>query len=181
MILMANIQKATLRIDNIRSFLYRSYTKELGMTQLLPDDVPDCMIFLLAKVYQKAHASFTKQLTPYGLTNMQHLVLESLWYKPGMTAAQMGKFLILDKATLSDVLDRMVKGGWIEKKPDEKDRRLFSIFTSKKADDLKQNLIIERRTANEDLMKGLSPEEKTFFRQLLIDIINKDSTSLDTN
>jgi len=144
------------------------------MTQILPDDVPDCMIFLLAKVYQKAHASFTKQLVPYGLTNMQHLVLESLWYKPGMTASQMGKFLLLDKATLSDVLDRMAKGGWIEKRPDEKDRRLFAVYTSQKADDLKQNLIMERKKANEELMKGFSPEEKILFRRLLIDIINKD-------
>ena len=144
------------------------------MTRKLPDDVPDCLIFLLAKVYQKAHASFKKQLTPYGLTNMQHLLLESLWYKQGMTASQMGKFLILDKATLSDVLDRMIKGGWIEKKPNEKDRRLFSIYTSKKADDLKQDLIMERRKANEEIMQGFSFEEKILFKRLLIDIINKD-------
>jgi DNA-binding MarR family transcriptional regulator len=144
------------------------------MAQILPDDVPDCMIFLLAKVYQKAHASFTKQLVPYGLTNMQHLVLESLWYKPGMTASQMGKFLLLDKATLSDVLDRMVKGGWIEKRTDEKDRRLFAVYTSQKADDLKQDLIMERRKANEELMKGFSTEEKILFRRWLMDIINTD-------
>jgi DNA-binding MarR family transcriptional regulator len=144
------------------------------MTQRLPDDVPDCLIFLLAKVYQKAHASFKKQLTPYGITNMQHLVLEGLWFKQGMTASQMGKFLILDKATLSDVLDRMVKSGWVEKKMDKKDRRLSSIHTSKKADDLKQELIMERRNANEDLMKGFSSEEKILFRRLLIDIINKN-------
>jgi DNA-binding MarR family transcriptional regulator len=143
------------------------------MTQILPDDVPDCLIFLLAKVYQKAHASFKKQLTPYGLTNMQHLVLESLWYKQGMTASQMGKFLILDKATLSDVLERMVKSGWIEKRPDEKDRRLSSVYTSKKADDLKEELIKERRNANEELMKGFSNEERILFRRLLIDMINK--------
>ncbi|MCM2286757.1 MAG: MarR family transcriptional regulator [Desulfobacula sp.] len=144
------------------------------MAQILPDDVPDCMIFLLAKVYQKAHASFTKQLIPYGLTNMQHLVLESLWYKPGMTASQMGKFLLLDKATLSDVLDRMAKSGWVEKRPDEKDRRLFAIYTSQKADTLKQDLIMERRKANEELMKGFSPEEKILFRRWLMDIINTD-------
>jgi len=105
---------------------------------------------------------------------MQHLVLEGLWFKQGMTASQMGKFLILDKATLSDVLDRMVKSGWVEKKMDKKDRRLSSIHTSKKADDLKQELIMERRNANEDLMKGFSSEEKILFRRLLIDIINKN-------
>ena len=140
----------------------------------LPDDVPDCMVFLLAKAYQKAHANFKKQLVSYGLTNLQHLVLEGLWYRQGMTAAQLGKFLILDKATLSGVLERMVKGGWIEKKPDEKDKRLLSIYTSKKADDLKENLISERQTANEKILKNFSMEEKILFRRLLLDVINSD-------
>ena len=45
------------------------------------------MVFLLGKAYQKAHAGFKKQLAPYGLTNLQHLVLEALWYRQGMTAA----------------------------------------------------------------------------------------------
>lgn len=138
----------------------------------LPDDVPDCMVFLLAKAYQKAHADFKKQLTAYGLTNLQHLVLEGLWYRQGMTASQLGKFLILDKATLSGVLERMGKGGWIEKKPSETDKRLLSIFTSKKADDLKEDLIAERKTSNEQILKTFSLEEKIIFRRLLIDVIN---------
>ena len=138
----------------------------------LPDDVPDCMVFLLAKAYQKAHANFKKQLIPYGLTNLQHLVLEGLWYKQGMTAAQLGNFLILDKATLSGVLERMVKAGWVEKKPDDKDKRLLSIHTSNKADDLKKDLIKERKTANEEILKNFSIEEKILFKRFLADVIS---------
>lgn len=140
----------------------------------LPDDVPDCMVFLLAKAYQKAHANFKKQLMPYGLTNLQHLILEGLWYRQGMTAAQLGKFLILDKATLSGVLERMVKAGWIEKKTSETDKRLLSIYTSQKADDLKKDLIAERQTSNEQILKRFSKEEKMLFRRLLIEVIDSE-------
>ena len=56
--------------------------------------MPDCTIFLLAKAYQKAHADFKKILKPYGLTNLQHLVLEGLWYQEGQTAAELGKLLV---------------------------------------------------------------------------------------
>ncbi len=143
------------------------------MTQL-PDDVPDCMLFLLGKAYQKAHADFKKQLTAYGLTNLQHLVLEGLWYKQGMTAAQLSKFLILDKATLSGVLDRMVAGEWIRKQPHPDDRRTWSIHTSPKADDLKEALINERLAANEQILKRFSLEEKILFKRLLMDVINTD-------
>lgn len=143
------------------------------MTQL-PDDVPDCMVFLLGKAYQKAHADFKKQLTAYGLTNLQHLVLEGLWYKQGMTAAQLGKFLILDKATLSGVLDRMVAGEWIQKRPHPDDRRTLSIHTSPKADALKEALVNERIAANEQILKRFSLEEKILFKRLLMDVINTD-------
>ncbi|NOX33801.1 MAG: MarR family transcriptional regulator [Deltaproteobacteria bacterium] len=138
----------------------------------LPDDVPDCMVFLLAKAYQKAHADFKKQLIPYGLTNLQHLVLEGLWYKQGMTAAQLGKFLILDKATLSGVLERMVKGGWIKKQINKKDKRLLSIYTSPKADNLKNDLTKERQKANQEILQGFSIEEKILFKRFLTDVIN---------
>jgi DNA-binding MarR family transcriptional regulator len=140
----------------------------------LPDDVPDCMVFLLAKAYQKAHANFKKQLTPYGLTTLQHLVLEGLWYRQGMTAAQLGKFLILDKATLSGVLERMVKGGWIQKKTNKKDKRQLSIHTSQKADALKVELIKERQKSNEALLKPFSTEEKILFKRFLTDVITTE-------
>ena len=51
----------------------------------LTKPLPDCTIFLLAKAYQKAHGRFKEMLKPYGLTNLQHLVLEGLWYESGQT------------------------------------------------------------------------------------------------
>ena len=137
----------------------------------IPDDLPDCMIFLLGKAYQKAHADFKKRLTPYKLTNLQHLVLEGLWYKQGITAAELGKMLILDKATLSGVLERMIKGGWIVKKADQNDARFQLIFSTKKANDLKETLIEERKTANHELLKDFSIEEKLLFKRMVKDLI----------
>ncbi len=137
----------------------------------LPKDLPDCTIFLLGKAYQKAHGDFKKRLKPYKLTNMQHLVLEGLWYKPGMTAAELGNSLILDKATLSGVLDRMVQGGWIEKEQDLEDRRISRIFPSEKARRMKAELIKEREKANTHLLKDFSMEERLLFKRLLRDLI----------
>ena len=137
----------------------------------IPDDLPDCTVFLLGKAYQKAHSDFKKRLKPYGLTNMQHLVLEGIWYKEGMTAAELGKTLILDKATLSGVLERMESGGWIVRKPDPEDRRIHRLYTSEKADGLKQSLIRERKKANEVLLAGFSLEEQVLFKRLLRDLL----------
>ena len=140
----------------------------------LPDDLPDCMIFLLGKAYQRAHADFKKRLKPYDLTNLQHLVLEGLWYRPGITAAELGKMLILDKATLSGVLERMVQAKWIIKKADPDDARIQLILTTKKTDDLKEVLLKERQTANHELLQNFSMEEKLLFKRMIKDLIEKD-------
>ena len=137
----------------------------------LPEDLPDCMVFLLGKAYQKAHGDFKKRLKTYGLTNMQHLVLEGLWYKEGMTAAEVGKLLILDKATLSGVLERLADTGWIIKRTDPEDGRVQRLYPSEKADEFKDRLIEERKKANKTILKKFNIEEQVLLKRLLRDLI----------
>lgn len=133
--------------------------------------LPDCTIFLLAKAYQKAHGRFKEMLKPFGLTNLQHLVLEGLWHEAGQTAAELGKMLIMDKATLSGVLDRMSDAGWIEKRPDPGDRRVVRLFPTRYADDRKPELIELRKQANEALLKRFSVEEQVLLKRFLWDLM----------
>lgn len=137
----------------------------------LPEDLPECMVFLLGKAYQKAHSDFNRRLRPYGLTNMQHLVLEGLWYQPGMTATELSRLLILDKATLSGVLERMSDTGWIVREPHPEDRRVQRIYPSDHANRLKPELIAKRQEANQEILEAFTPEERLLFKRFLRDII----------
>ena len=132
--------------------------------------LPDCTIFWLAKAYQKAHGDFKESLKPYGLTNLQHLVLEGLWYAQGQTAAELGKMLVLDKATLSGVLERMHESGWIEKRRDPDDRRVVRLFPSAKAEARKDELIALRRNANAAFLMDFSHEEQVLLKRMLKDL-----------
>ena len=130
----------------------------------------DCVIFLLAKAYQKAHAHFKKRLIAYGLTPIQHLILEALWLQDGQSAGDIGKKLVLDAATLSGVLDRLAAGDWITKEPDPDDKRILRIFLTSKCKDLKPRLSEERNQANEEIMQKLTLEEKILLKRLLRDV-----------
>lgn len=133
-------------------------------------NIPDCTIFLLAKAYQKAHGQFKAKLRPYNLTNLQHLVLEGLWIEEGVTAADLGKLLVMDKATLSGVLDRMIDSGWIRKEGDPDDGRVLRLYTTGQAAALKNELIALRVAANEEMLAGFSHEEQVLFKRLLKDL-----------
>lgn len=130
----------------------------------------DCIIFLLAKAYQKAHGHFKKRLQGSGLTPVQHLVLEALWAEEGLSAGDIGKKLMLDSATLSGILERMAEKGWIVKSTDEVDKRFIRIYLADRAKDMKTSLIEEREQANEKILVALSLEEKVLLKRLLRDL-----------
>jgi len=130
----------------------------------------DCIIFLLAKAYQKAHGDFKKRLQSYGLTPIQHLILEVLWGKDGLSASDIGKKLVLDGATLSGVLDRLTAGGWILKESDTEDKRVLRNFLTQKSKELKPKLSEARNQTNEELLKSFPIEEKVLLKRFLRDM-----------
>jgi DNA-binding MarR family transcriptional regulator len=130
--------------------------------------LPDCFTFMLAKAYQRAHGHFRKTLEPFGLTNIQHAVLEALWYEDGQTATELGQLLVLDKATLSGVLARMEESGWVERRPDQSDGRVMRVFSSSQANSVKAKLIAAREAADQEILSRYSLEERLLFKRFLM-------------
>ena len=125
---------------------------------------------MLAKAYQRSHGHIRRKLEPFGLTNIQHVVLEGLWHQEGQTAAELCKLLVLDKATLSGVLARMQESEWIERRSDAEDGRVMRIFTSARADAVKDDLIAARIRSDEELLGHFSLEERLLFKRFLLDL-----------
>jgi len=130
-----------------------------------------CYVYLLSKAYQKGHGLVQKRLLPYGLTNIQYVVLELLWHQKGLTAGEVGKLLVIDKATLSGVLDRMVDSKWLIRRQKKSDKRIFRLYPSRKATRLKKKLVEERRDANEEFLVDFTTEERILLRRLLLALL----------
>ncbi|MDO9514814.1 MAG: MarR family transcriptional regulator [Syntrophales bacterium] len=130
----------------------------------------NCYIFLLSKAYQKGHGLVQKRLQPYGVTNVQYVILEALWHQEGLTAVELGQLLTIDKATLSGILDRMADADLLIKRHDTKDKRMFRLYPTENANNLKDTLIEQRKQANEELLAGFTQEERILLRRLLLSI-----------
>jgi len=130
----------------------------------------DCVVFLLAKAYQKAHATLKKRVSEYGLTPIQVLVLEAIRLEEGVSAGEVGRRVLLDSATLSGVLDRLAERQWIVKETDSQDKRSLRIYLGEKAKESIHDIGRAREQANKDLLKGFSMEEKVLFKRLLRDM-----------
>jgi DNA-binding MarR family transcriptional regulator len=130
----------------------------------------DCIIFLLAKAYQRAHSAFKQKLAPFGITPVQHLILAALSEADFLSPAEISDQIAMDGATLSGVLDRMAEAGLIKKEGNPGDRRSIRASLTPKAKRMREDLAEQRKAINEELTAKLSLEEKLLLKRMLRDL-----------
>lgn len=130
----------------------------------------DCIIFLLAKAYQRAHSSFKQKLAPFGITPVQHLILTVLGEEEFLSPAEISDRIAMDGATLSGVLDRMTEGGLIKKEENREDRRSIRVSLTARAKRMREDLAEQREAINEELTARLSLEERLLLKRMLKDL-----------
>ncbi len=130
----------------------------------------DCIMFLLAKAYQKAQAAFKQKLIPFGITPVQHLILAVLSEEDFLSPAEISERIAMDGATLSGVLDRMAEAGLIKKEENPVDRRSIRVSLTVRAKKMREDLAEQRRVLNDEVTARLSLEEKLLLKRMLRDL-----------
>ena len=67
-------------------------------------------------------------LDPFELTYTQYITLLSLWEKDGVTVNELGSTLYLDSGTLTPLLKKLEKKGWVIKRRSVEDERMVQIY-----------------------------------------------------
>jgi DNA-binding MarR family transcriptional regulator len=134
----------------------------------------DCIVFLLAKAYQAAHSVFKGKLESYGLTPVQNLILEVLWEQEAITIGEISKRVVMDYATLSSILDRMVASDWVKKERNPDDGRSWQVYLSQKGRDMKEALLAAQEATNRQMTAKLSESERLLLFRMLKDLRGTD-------
>ncbi|MBQ3207802.1 MAG: MarR family transcriptional regulator [Bacteroidales bacterium] len=70
---------------------------------------------------------YTPLLEPLGLTYTQYIAMMVMWEHKSISVRDMGKLLFLDSGTLTPMLKKMEKAGWISRKRSEEDERMVMV------------------------------------------------------
>ncbi len=70
---------------------------------------------------------YTPRLKPLGLTYTQYIVFLVLWEKDGISVTEIGERLMLDNGTLSPLLKKLERSGYIERRRSSEDERVVVI------------------------------------------------------
>ena len=79
---------------------------------------------------------YTPLLEPLGLTYTQYIVMMVMWEHKSISVRDMGKLLFLDSGTLTPMLKKMEKAGWIQRKRSERDERMVILTITARGEEL---------------------------------------------
>ena len=96
------------------------------------------LCFPLYACSRKIVGSYTPYLKPLGLTYTQYIVLMVLWEKESVNVGQLGEILRLDAGTLTPLLKRLEKAGYVTRERSKEDERVTVISITPEGDSLKE-------------------------------------------
>lgn len=118
---------------------------------------------LLMLGFYRSNKRIVQHITKEGLMPGQPKILECLRLHEGCSQKEIAEECILDKSTVTSLLKRMEKAGYIRKEPKPDDQRSISIFLTPLG---KEKAALARAVMyhiDDDMWKGISEEDKSQF------------------
>lgn len=123
----------------------------------------DWLGYWINKVERAINNIHDKKLQQYDLTVSQVSVLCQLWSKDGLTQKEIQENLNLRPASVSGLVDVLLRKGFIDRKQDDQDARFKRLYLTEEGRRLKK-LSLEVIEEIEDIIsQGFSEEEKVIF------------------
>ena len=107
-----------------------------------------------------------------GLSMPQFSILMQLHHKGPCGMSQVSERFDISNAAASQLVDKLVQGGYIERAEDLKDRRAKVLQIAPKGKDLIDAGVAERHRWLDDLVKTLSVDEKAKVNEALVILTN---------
>ena len=130
--------------------------EELGLDQTIETMEHECLLNVLytATMLYKASYVYFRQ---YGITDAQFNVLIQLQYAKhqGFSQADLGRKLVVNKADMTGIIDRLEKAGLVGREDHPKDRRINIIKITRKGRDMVNKLEPGYFAAVNKLMSGI--------------------------
>lgn len=137
--------------------------------------VEDRLIFLISKVCQKLIIHLQKTFSESGIevTPIQAMLLFFLQKKDGSSLTQISQGLMLENPTVTGLIDRLEKLGYVKRSDHPNDRRVYLVHLTKKGNRVADKALPIVKKLNEEVKKGYSREEIESFKKVLIGAFNK--------
>ena len=125
---------------------------------------------LLSQVHQVCGRVWNKILRENNMADLEGArgrIIFALWGKDGVPIKALCEKTSLDKSTLTGIIDRLERDGYVERKASETDKRSTLISLTGKEQEFAKNIQKVSNQMNEIFYKGFSDEEIVQFDSML--------------
>lgn len=126
---------------------------------------------LVRRCHQISVGLFHEVCGETGLTPIQFAILSGIEFQPGLEQVQLSKLAGVDRTTIGNVLSRLESRGYIERRPDDKDRRIKRLFMTAEGSGALHAIRPLVEQVQDLLLAPLEEDERKEFTRLLIKLV----------
>ncbi len=126
---------------------------------------PESLDRLFAQICRLKHARVHTLYEALGLYRGQSRVLGALWEQEGLTHTELAHLLHVQPATVTKMLQRMEKAGFVERRHDLEDRRVSRVYLTAAGRAVREDVQEVWRRLEEEAFSGFTEKEGMLLRQ----------------
>jgi DNA-binding MarR family transcriptional regulator len=134
------------------------------------ETVPKSSDFLLAQVCKLHHSRARTLLEELGLFRGQPPLLFALWEEEGLTHSELAEHLHVQPATITKMIKRMERAGFIERRQDAEDQRVSRVYLTAAGRNIRDAVEGVLSQLEEQTFAGFSSEERALLDRFLLRI-----------
>lgn len=119
------------------------------------------------RVAQLIQQRIDDEIRDSGLTRLSWMAAAHVADADGLTIGDLAARLEVGNATASQLVDRMVRGGWVERSPSPGDRRSQIVTVTAKSRSTIRDIEPRQLLLEDEILRDLSPEERRVLFVLL--------------
>jgi MarR family transcriptional regulator for hemolysin len=121
----------------------------------------------IARLARMLRHEFDEQLSSHGLTGVQMGLLTRLARSEGLVQADLGRRMAIEPATLTGIVQRLEREGWLRRSGDADNRRLQRVWLTEKARTALPTLLRIQNRYRRRALAGLDAGELAQLENLL--------------
>jgi MarR family transcriptional regulator for hemolysin len=130
--------------------------------------------YLLNDVTLLFRKHFDRRAVKFGLTRAQWRATKVLYHREGLRQTELAEFLEMEPIAVGRVIDRLQAAGFVERRPDPKDRRAWRLYTTDQARGVIDDMESIARDLRRDATVGITYAEMA----QAMDVLNRIKENL---
>lgn len=115
--------------------------------------------YLLNDVTLLFRKHFDRRAVKFGLTRAQWRATKMLYHREGLRQTELAESLEMEPIAVGRVIDRLQAAGFVERRPDPKDRRAWRLYVTDQARGVIADMELIAKGVRKDATQGISVPE----------------------